>query len=123
VMRDDGGLLAWRRTWHDTPSDGVGTHPDWPGLKARVYQEPGGTRWAWFVSEIYFIDRGIEDSKDAAKSAAEEAAAAWMERRSALHPLFCAFAANSVTHVADSIQTSRTGSQTGKSQRPSCSKR
>jgi len=79
VMRDEQSLLTWRRTWDDTPNDGVGTHPDWPDLKARVYQEPGGTRWAWFVSEVYFIDRGIEASKEAAKQAAEDAA--WMERR------------------------------------------
>ncbi|GGB44384.1 hypothetical protein GCM10011316_15510 [Roseibium aquae] len=80
-MGEDRKLLTWRRTWADTPNDGLGIHPDWPDLKARVYRQPGGSRWLWFVNEIAFIGRGIEDSNDAAKSAAEDAAAAWMERR------------------------------------------
>jgi hypothetical protein len=66
--------LHWRQTWPDRPNDGVGTHPDRPDLKARTYLEPDGRRWYWVVSEMRLIAQGFGETKEAAKSAAEEAA-------------------------------------------------
>ncbi|MTH94580.1 ATPase [Roseibium sp. RKSG952] len=65
--------LTWKRTWRDRPNDGTGTHSDYPDRYARTYQEPGGTRWFWFVNDSHSIDRGISENKDAAKAACEKA--------------------------------------------------
>jgi len=74
--------LNWRRTWNDRPNDGIGEHPDFPDLRARVYEEPGGGRWFWVVNETYLINRGLEATKDDAKLAATEAAERWVGKRS-----------------------------------------
>lgn len=62
--------INWRRTWPDQENDGIGTSPSLPDITVRVYLSHGGRDWYWFVNGPHeAIDRGIEDSKDAAKAA------------------------------------------------------